>query len=53
MPQRNADFLEVRLGQFRQDFEVDVVLAERVLVLAETEVSQPITDVHCRVFLWA
>ena len=45
----DADLLEVRLRQLRQDFDVDVVFAKYRLVLAQPEASQSNPDAHCRV----
>src|SRR5580704_7362855 len=41
----NADFLQVLLGQVREDPFVDLVVAERRLVLREAEAPQP-DNVH-------
>jgi len=46
---RNADFLEIVRGQVTQYVSVDVILAECRLVLFETEVEEPIADIHRRV----
>ena len=43
-----AEFFEVGVRQFRQNFSVDFVFEEQRLVLAETEAPQPIPDVHDR-----
>ena len=43
-----ANLFEVAVRQFRQNFSVDFIFAEQRLVLAETEASQPIPDVHDR-----
>ena len=37
MAERHGQFFEIALGQLRQDFEVDLVLAKRRLVLSEAE----------------
>ncbi len=42
----SANLFEVAVRQFRQNFSIDFIFAERRLVLAEAEPSQPIPDVH-------
>jgi hypothetical protein len=48
VPERNAELLEIGFGQLRQDFRVDLVLAEGRFVLAEADPLQPLADVHGR-----
>jgi hypothetical protein len=48
VPERNAELLEIGFGQLRQDFRVDLVLAESRFVLAEADLLQPLADVHGR-----
>ena len=43
-----GNLFEVGFRQFRQNLSIDFVFAEQRLVLAETEASQPIRDVHDR-----
>jgi len=45
---RDAEFLQVIPGQLRQDFGVDRIVAERGVILFETEVLEPRRDVHGR-----
>ena len=42
----NADLLEVLGGQARQDPRIDVVVAERRLILAQAQAAQPSPDIH-------
>ena len=42
----NADFLQVLLGQVREDPFVDLVVAESRLVFCEAKAPQPDHDVH-------
>ena len=42
----NADFLQVLLGQVREDPFVDLVVAESRLVFFEAQAPQPDHDVH-------
>jgi hypothetical protein len=44
MPEQYAEFLEVRLGQIGQGFEVDRVVAKDWLVLLQTQALQPSAD---------
>ena len=46
VPERDAELLEIRVGQISQDFSIDRVLAEKGEVLAKPERTQPSTDVH-------
>jgi hypothetical protein len=46
MAQRHAEFFEVGVGQFRQNFRVDFALAKDRLVLAKAEATEPIPHVH-------
>jgi hypothetical protein len=49
----DADFLQIRLGQVREDGLVYFVLAEGGLVSFEAEASQPTPNVHRRALtLW-
>ena len=41
----NAEVLEVVGGQIGQEIDVDLVVAERLLVALEPEAAQPIPDV--------
>jgi hypothetical protein len=45
---QNADFLEVFGRQIRENFTVNGVLPECVLVLAESGCSEPRTNIHVR-----
>ena len=45
---RDTHFLQVVDGEFGQHRTVDAIVAEYIFVLAETEVSKPIPDVHSR-----
>ncbi len=45
---RNAEFSQVIPGQLRQDFGVDRIVAERGVILPETEALEPGRDVHGR-----
>jgi hypothetical protein len=42
----NADLLQVLLGQVREDPLVDLVVAERSLILSKAKAPQPDHDVH-------
>ena len=44
----DADILQIVRGQARQDPRIDVVVAERLLVLAQAQLAQPSPDVHPR-----
>src|SRR5580704_10257341 len=44
----DAEILQIVNSQFRQHRAVDFVVAERRLVLPQTEAPQPISDVHRR-----
>ena len=46
MPQRQAKFLKVGLGQLRQNISVNFVRAEGGLILIEAKASQPTPEVH-------
>ena len=46
MAQRHAEFFEIGVGQFRQNFRVDFALAKDRLILAEAEATEPIPHVH-------
>jgi class 3 adenylate cyclase len=48
VPERNAELLQIGFGQLRQDFRVDLMLAEGRFVLAEADSLQPLADVHSR-----
>ena len=45
MTKRDPEVLQVLLGQLWQNFLIDVVLGERVGVLAQAELFQPACDV--------
>ena len=45
-PEGHTELFEISVGEVRQDFCFDFVLAKRGFVLAETEVPQPSPDVH-------
>ena len=44
----DAEILQIVNSQFRQHRAVDFVVAERRLVLPQTEAPQPISDIHRR-----
>ena len=46
MTEQHTELLEVGIGQLRQDFRVDGVVAKRLLVLLKPETSQPGGNVH-------
>ena len=46
MAQRDAELLKVVLGYIRQDERVDLIFAERGLVLAKAQTPQPLPDDH-------
>ena len=46
MPEQYAEFLEVRLGQIGQGFEVDRVVAKDWRVLLQTQAMQPSADIQ-------
>ena len=46
--ERHADLLDVGLSQVRQDFRVDLMLAEQGFVLSEADRVRPFGDVHRR-----
>ncbi len=46
MTEEHTELLEVGIGQLRQDFRVDRVVAKCLLVLLEPEASQPSGNVH-------
>ena len=46
MAEQHTELLEVGIGQLRQDFRVDRVVAKCLLVLLEPEASQPSGNVH-------
>jgi hypothetical protein len=46
MTEEHTELLEVGIGQLRQDFRVDRVVAKCLLVLLEAEASQPSGNVH-------
>jgi hypothetical protein len=48
VPEGNAKLLEIGFGHLRQDFRVDLVLAEGRFVLAEANPLEPLADVHGR-----
>jgi hypothetical protein len=48
VPERNAELLQIGFGQLRQDFRVDLMLAEDRFVLAKADSFQPLADVHGR-----
>jgi hypothetical protein len=48
VPERNAELLEIGFGQLRQDFRVDLVLAEKGEVLAKPQALEPVAYVHRR-----
>jgi hypothetical protein len=48
MPERNAEVLEVLLGELRQNIGVDFAVAEHGLALFEAEAPQPGPDVNGR-----
>jgi hypothetical protein len=47
--ERDAELLEVALGQLRQHLGVDFALAERGLILTQAKASQPTSEIHHRV----
>jgi hypothetical protein len=44
----NSASIEILGGEMAQIFSPDVILAERRLVALQTQVSQPICDIHSR-----
>jgi hypothetical protein len=46
--QTDPEILQILGGQARQDLRIDLVRAERRLVLLEHELAQPIPDIHRR-----
>ena len=46
MPEQYAEFLEVRLGQIGQGFEVDRIVAKDWRVLLQTQAMQPSADIQ-------
>ena len=44
--QRRAEFFEIGVGQFRQNFRVEFALAKDRLTLAEAKVTEPIPHAH-------
>ena len=46
VPKRNAEVLEVLIGQLRQNISVDFIAAKRSFVLSEFEAAQPSPDIH-------
>ena len=46
MTERQAEFLEMLVHEFRQDIGVYRVLAKGLFVLLQPEASQPLRDVH-------
>jgi len=46
MAQRHAEFFEIGVGQFRQNFRVDFALAKDRLILAEAKATEPIPHAH-------
>ena len=48
MPERDAELLEVDLGQLRQDIGVDFTRTKKRLVLSQAETFEPTPDIHGR-----
>ena len=46
--ERDAEFLEVAVGEIGEHVEIDPVLPERLLVSAEPETAEPHADIHDR-----
>ena len=46
MAKRHAEFFEIGVGQFRQNFRVEFALAKDRLTLAEAKVTEPIPHAH-------
>ena len=46
MSKRNTELLEIGLGQFRKDLEIDRVVAKERLVLSEAHFVKPGPDFH-------
>jgi len=44
----HPELLQVRIGQLREQRQVDVVRRERVCVLLEPQAEQPLLDIHVR-----
>ena len=42
----DADLSQVVCGELRQNFRVDIVGAELLLVLTEAEAAKPLADIH-------
>jgi hypothetical protein len=46
VPKRNAEVLEVLIGQLWQNISVDFIAAKRSFILPESEAAQPSPDIH-------
>ena len=44
--ERDTEFLEVRVGQFRQDLSIDLGLLERLFVALQPQLAQPSRSIH-------
>jgi hypothetical protein len=49
VPERNANFFQVAVGQLGQDISVDRAVAEGRLILAKPQASEPIPNIHHRI----
>ncbi len=49
MAERDAEVLQVPIGELGQDVGYDVVVAERLLVALQPQLAQPSRDVHVRI----
>ena len=47
----DADVLEIVVGQLAQQIDIDVVGAEHLGILGETDPAEPTVDVHVQVSL--
>ena len=49
---RDAEFLEVAIGQIGENVETDLVVLKLFLVSAEAETAEPHADIHDRALAW-
>jgi hypothetical protein len=44
MPEENAKFLEILIGQMRKNRDVDAILSEALRILGKADILQPLGD---------
>jgi hypothetical protein len=48
---RDAEFLEVAIGQVREDVDADVIIFKLLLVSAQAQTAKPHPDIHDRALI--